>query len=130
VVVSAAARPGEPIHLELPLAADSLGSPRKCAYFWPLVNGWHQLELNSSGAESRPDQKAVYVFRDDQWPAQQREMRVTATRAIASGNNAPRPESELKQVIEPLGVFWPLLLLVLSATFLWLERKLDFVTGG
>jgi hypothetical protein len=119
----------QPTRLELELAVDNLNSPRRCAWFWPEASGWHLLELSAGGAENPLDRQAIYVFRDDQWTAEQRELRVVATRAKASGSNAEPSATSVKRTTAPLDVFWPWLILVLSATLLWLERKLDFSAG-
>lgn len=126
VEIKAARSPGKQSVIELQLAADSLGSPRQCVYFWPEFGGWHQLQLLSAGRESILDGKAIYVFQADQWLAQQRDQRVKATRARAVNGNGPLPDTAQKWIYEPLGLIWLWLTLVLSASLLWLERKLDF----
>ncbi len=126
VVIKAARSQGKQSVFELQLAADSLGSPRQCVYFWPEFGGWHQLQLLSAGRESILDRKAIYVFQADQWLAQQRDQRVKATRARAVNGNGPLPDTAQKWIYEPLGLIWLWLTLVLSASLLWLERKLDF----
>ncbi len=110
---------------ELQLAADSLNSPLQCAYFWPEASGWHQVQMVSGNIGDTIDQKAIYVFAADQWLAQKRDQRVQASRAMAS-NSKPLPQdSQAMWVSEPINPFWLWLTLVLSATALWLERKLD-----
>jgi len=110
---------------ELQLSADNLNSSLQCAYFWPETNGWHRLQLVSGNSGDILDQKVIYVFKSDQWLAQQRNQRVQATRAMASNINAQPQESRAKWVSEPINPFWLWLTLVLSASVLWLERKLD-----
>lgn len=117
---------GQQPGFEIQPATDSFGSPRQCVYFWPEVSGWHQLQLVSAGQDSILDQKAIYVFQADQWLAQQREQRVNATRAMSVNRSTVLPETAQKWISEPLTLIWPWLILVLSATLLWLERKLDF----
>lgn len=112
--------------LEVQLTADTMNSPRQCAYFWPETSGWQQIQLLSGNRESILDQKAVYVFPADQWPAQQRKQRMQATRTKANINKSLILEGEEKWVSEPISPFWLWLTLVLSASLLWLERKLDF----
>jgi hypothetical protein len=53
-----------------------------------------------------------------------RRSKATLERAAYSG--VEPPASGETRVYEPIGLFWLWLTLVLSATFLWLERKLDF----
>jgi hypothetical protein len=110
---------------ELQLTADSLNSPLQCAYFWPETSGWHRLQLVSGDSGDIVDQKAIYVFDTDQWLAQQRNQRVQATRAMASNSTFQPQESRAKWVSEPINPSWLWLTLVLSASILWLERKLD-----
>ena len=129
VAITAENPENHPARLELQLATDSLNSPRRCAWFWPEASGWHLLELSAGGAENPLDRQAIYVFHDDQWTAEQRELRVMATRAKASGSKAELSATSIKRTTAPLDVFWPWLILVLSATVLWLERKLDFFAG-
>lgn len=115
---------------ELILAADRLNSPRQCAYFWPRVSGWHQLQLYSANRGSVLDQKAIYIFSADQWLAQQRGQRVQATLARSRNSSGQPLESNAVWVSEPLSPFWLWLTLILSASCLWLERKLDFTFSG
>ena len=109
----------------LQLTADSLNSPLQCAYFWPETSGWHRLQLVSGNSGDILDQKAIYVFKSDQWLAQQRNQRMQATRTMASNSNSQPQEFRAKWVSEPINPFWLWLTLVLSASILWLERKLD-----
>lgn len=111
---------------ELDLATDELSSPRQCAYFWPVNSGWHQLQLLSAKRDTILDQKSIYVFGAGQWLAQHRKQRVQSTRAMAAGSSTPLPPTANQQLSEPISPFWPWLMLVLSCTILWLERKLDF----
>ena len=115
---------------DLQLASDRLNSARQCTYFWPRVSGWHQLHLYSADRSSVLDQKAVYVFDSDQWLAQQRKQRLQATLARSSKNGKKPVETNTALVSEPLNPFWLWLTLILSATCLWLERKLDFAFSG
>ena len=110
---------------ELQLAPDTLNSPRQCVYFWPEAGGWQQIQLLSGDRESILDKKAIYVFQADQWLAQQRKQRVQATRTKATIRTSMPREAPAKWVSEPISPFWLWLTLVLSATLLWLERKLD-----
>lgn len=115
----------EQSQFDLSLAADRLNSPRQCAYFWPQVSGWHQVQLFSSELNSIIDEKAFYVFQPEQWLAQQRSQRVLATSARAN-SKFPVQIKEAKQVYEPLNLLWLWFALIVSASLLWLERKLDF----
>ena len=107
------------------LAADSLSSARQCAYFWPMVSGWHQLQLLSNERDSVLDQKAFYVFEPQQWLSQHRDQRVRATRLRQENGKGSTGETAIKWQSEPLDLYWLWLTLVLSCSFLWLERKLD-----
>ncbi|MDX2416479.1 MAG: hypothetical protein QNK19_03355 [Xanthomonadales bacterium] len=126
VVIGTPTSQGQLSTFELQLASDRLGSPRQCVYFWPQVAGWHQLQLVSAGYDSILDRKAIYVFQADQWLTQKRDQRVRATRARAVNNNSSQPDTAQKWISEPLSLTWLWVTLVLSATLLWLERKLDF----
>jgi hypothetical protein len=72
------------------------------------------------------DQKSVYIFTGDQWLAQQRAERARATRAWAAGAGIPPTATTGDKATVPLDPFWFWLALVLAASLLWLERKLDF----
>ena len=111
---------------ELDLAADTHGSGRQCFYFWPQSGGWHQVDLLSGSDGSVQDRSAIYVFQSGQWRAQQRKKRVDASRARTQFKALTKTESPAKWVSGPIDIFWLWLILVLSATLLWLERKLDF----
>jgi len=126
VSIIAATPQGSQETFKLQLVPDALNSPRHCVYFWPEVAGWQQVQLLSGDQESILDRKAIYVFRPDQWLAQQRKQRVQATRAKAGRTTPMSRETPAKWVSEPISPFWIWLILVLSATVLWLERKLDF----
>ena len=126
VVIYPATFQGQQSAIELQLAADELGSARQCVFFWPEVGGWHRLQLVSPVRGTVLDQKAIYVFKPDQWLSQQRDQRVRATMARVVNSNGSLPKAAQQQLSEPLGLFWIWLTLVLSATLLWLERKLDF----
>ena len=54
-----------------------------------------------------------------------RAVMVQATRAMASNSTFQPQESRAKWVSEPINPSWLWLTLVLSASILWLERKLD-----
>lgn len=111
---------------DLQLASDKLNSPRQCTYFWPRVSGWHQLQLYSANRTRVLDQKAFYVFDAEQWLAQHRMQRLQATLARRNIEGNKPVETNTTWVSEPLNAFWLWLTLILSATCLWLERKLDF----
>ena len=74
------------------------------------------------------DQQGFFVFDSHQWLAQSRHERALATRERSS-NDAGQQDANVAQiwVSEPLDVFWLYVLLVISASLLWLERKLDFI---
>ena len=110
---------------KLQLAADNLNSPLRCVYFWPEAGGWHRLQMVSGDSGDILDQKAIYVFTADQWLAQQRDQRVQATQAMAFNGKTRAREAPAKWVSVPIDPFWLWLALMLSATILWLERKLD-----
>lgn len=114
--------------VELILATDVLNSARQCAYFWPTTDGWHQVQLVSSISNTVLDRAAIHIFQTGDWLAQQRVQRVQATRARAAGTIAASANASQKQVTRAVSVFWPWLILVLSATLLWLERKLTPVS--
>jgi len=110
--------------LDIPLSSDSLGSPRQCGWFWPQHSGWHQISLQTESGDSTLDQKDLFVFDHHQWLAQSRHERVVSTNEHAQDKARQRAESKpAKWVSEPLDVFWLYLLLVTSASLLWLERK-------
>jgi len=110
--------------LEIPLTSDSLGSPRQCGWFWPQHSGWHQVHLLTKSSDSTLDQMGLFIFDQHQWLAQSRHERVVSTNEHALSKAGHQAESSTgKWVSEPLDVFWLYLLLVISASLLWLERK-------
>jgi len=117
---------GEQPAFEIRLAGDTLGSAKHCAYFWPQSSGWHQILLRSITNASIIDQQAVYIFDNHQWQAWQHRERVAATRSRAAGNRAEMAPGPAKQVPQAVDTFWFWVLLVISSTLLWLERRFDF----
>lgn len=130
VVIDPAVAEEQTTAIELKLAADDLNSARQCAYFWPQNSGWHQVQLMSDISNSALDQTAIYIFQPYDWLAQQRAERAQATRVRAAGTIAALAAKPQEQVTYAVSVFWPWLILVLSATLLWLERKLTPVNNG
>ena len=111
-----------PAVFRVELETDLLGSPRQCAFFWPQHSGWHGLRLLRTGNDSVLDQQAIHIFSDDQWRAQKRAERATATRTRSQ--KVPKStNTDKKWVSVPIDTFWLWLILVLSSTLLWIERK-------
>lgn len=111
-------------YYDIPLTADTLGSPRLCGWFWPQHNGWHQVQLRAESSGPILDQQGFFIFDQHQWLGQKRHDRVAATRVrVASNSSYEAGESAVKWVSESLDVFWLYLLLVISASLLWIERK-------
>lgn len=109
---------------DIPLSADSLGSPRQCGWFWPQQNGWRQVYLHTDTSGQLLDQQGLFIFKKHQWLAQSRHERMLDTLDRSSINAGMQTKSNTeKWVSEPLEVFWLYLLLVTSASLLWLERK-------
>jgi len=109
---------------DIPMSPDKLGSPRQCGWFWPQHDGWHQVQLHTESSDQVLDQQGIYIFNQHQWLTQSRHERSTATQIRSSENTDPQVETgEEKWVSEPVDVFWLYLLLVTSASLLWLERK-------
>ena len=116
---------GQQTILELKPTPDTLQSSRRCAFFWPRASGWHSVVLSNDDGTVL-DQKSFYVFTTDQWLDQQRAERVSDTRAWAVSAGSPSATTAGETVTEPLDRFWPWLALIIFASLLWLERKLDF----
>ena len=109
---------------DISLTPDKLGSPRRCGWFWPQSDGWHQVQLRSKANGRVLDQQGIFVFDKHQWLAHSRHQRSTETQMRVSENTDQQNEThEKKWVSEPVDVFWLYLLLVISASLLWLERK-------
>lgn len=109
---------------DIPLTADELGSPRLCGWFWPQNSGWHQVQLSAETGGEVHDQQGFFILDRQQWLSQSRYERVVATRKRVSDNTARQTSAGAeKWVREPLDVFWLYILLVTSASLLWLERK-------
>lgn len=122
---------------EIPLTADSLGSARHCGGFQTQHSGWHQLSLRTEPAlrseKNGPllDQQGVYVTGNNQWLAQKRWQRVNASYDRLAHNRAANGDTAGgKWVFESIDNAWLWLILVLSASLLWLERKIDFGAVG
>ena len=103
-------------------APDTRGSQRQCAAWWPAVSGWHQLTLENSESEVL-DQLNVRVNATEELSSSHQYRRQLATTARAAmGSQAQGNESTLTRM--PLQPFWPLLIFLLSASILWLERRI------
>lgn len=112
---------------DLPLIADSLGSARKCGWFWPPSTGWQNIQLLSRDGSQILDSQSRYIWNTEQWPGQMRFERLNATNdKIAQTHSANNEPEAGKMVTEPLNTFWLWLLFILSGSALWLERKLDW----
>lgn len=113
--------------LRLALTADRKGSAQHCTWFWPRVQGWQQLTLLADDPASVLDQKSVYVYGNDQWAGQRQfeNMLATLGRQALSSQSKDHIDAE-KIVTEALNPFWLWLLFVITASLLWLERKLDW----
>lgn len=113
--------------LDLPLTADSLGSARKCGWFWPSSTGWQNIQLLWQGTSEVLDSQSRYTWGSEQWPGQMRFERLTATLDRLAQTRSSGDESEAaKTLTEPLNTFWLWLLFITCASALWLERKLDW----
>jgi hypothetical protein len=112
---------------ELSLVKDKAGSPRRCAWFWPQSSGWHHIDLRSEDEKQIVDQHSVYITAPAQWLAQKRYERIVATRSrLASHEYIAEERTGGKLVSEALNNAWLWTLLVIFASLLWLERKLDY----
>ena len=109
--------------LTLETGAPTTGGPQRCAVFWPWLPGWHRARLLTPGNDDAQSETFFYVFADDDWQAHRRYARQQATleRAAALGPDARPPTRTAAEAISPL---WPWLVLMLSASLLWLERRL------
>ena len=109
------------------LTANTLGSPRQCGWFQARHAGWHQLQLRSSTGKRLLDQQGIYIQKAGQWLAQKRQLRVNASNHRLANNTTDTVASQRgKWVSKPISPTSLWLLLVLCASLLWLERKLDF----
>jgi len=129
VRITSSGKPDQPAgnEFDLPLTADSLGSARKCGWYWPVSAGWQQIQLLSNGSSEILDNQSIYVWRNDQWPGQKRFERRNASNERLAQSKWTAAQSALeKRATEPLNIFWLWLLFITSASALWLERKLDW----
>jgi hypothetical protein len=117
------ARSGMPA-TEWPLTTDALGSAIACAPWWPDAHGWHEVQL-LDGNRVVLDRQYRRVLAPDEWLGERRYRRQQATLERAAANQSG-PEALRTILRSPLKPFWPWLLFVLSASALWLERKMDF----
>jgi hypothetical protein len=113
------------ITFSLELSKDLLGSARYCGVFWPSQAGWHQLYLKDKESGVVLDRQAVYVFGADDWLSHRRYQAQQASLHRMARKPLRQDQTEPGLTATPLGPFWPWLVLILSASLLWLERKLS-----
>jgi len=129
--------PNQPVALQLTtmggtlpeLAIDSVAAyPRQVgaaanrweATYWPQRDGWH-------GAKTSVGKPFYwYVYGNEDWRRQRERNRYTATLQHLAGQFATANQSQPGTVsrTEPVPPLWFYLLFLLSAGYLWLERKL------
>lgn len=124
VTITAAGNGSIQSGFDIPLTPDKLGAPRHCGWFWPQNEGWHQVQLRTQSGGQLLDQQGVFISNQQQWLPQIRAERTMSTRIRVSENAARQTGlSARKWVSEPVDGLWLYLLLVISASLLWLERK-------
>lgn len=113
---------------DLELVRATVGGPLGCAHFWPGTSGWHRLDLRDAESGETLATRHLYVFATDSWRHARRQARIQTTLARVARNpdaGTTPPDDRARQARTPLGPGWPWWLFVVSASLLWLERKLD-----
>ncbi|WP_196138918.1 hypothetical protein [Aliikangiella sp. G2MR2-5] len=93
---------------------------RKCAQVWLTREGWYQLSLKNNGLVEA--KKAFYSYSKEAWHAQEQNEKF-----IASLNRVKNSEGQSRISVgdfTPINLWWMWSLFILSASLLWLERKL------
>lgn len=91
-----------------------LEQDKYCAAYWGLTSGWYQINPNDSELPGFRQ----YIYPASNWKAWQQQDKMTATKAKV-GNLDLEPV-----VIErPVATIWYWLVLILSLTCLWIERR-------
>ncbi len=106
-------------------------SPYHCSFFQSETPGWYEISLeNLANSTDEPaihttDKSYIYIHERDEWRTEDQFTRQTATNRYLAlhRNTAEQAPRQLLQKAIP--TFWLWLLLVVSASLLWLERKLD-----
>lgn len=106
-------------------------SPHHCSFFQSEASGWYEISLeNLANSTNEPairttDKSYIYIHERDEWRTEDQFTRQTATNRYLAlhRNTAEQAPRQLLQKAIP--TFWLWLLLVVSASLLWLERKLD-----
>lgn len=108
----------------------SLFQPNKmCSTFWPDKTGWQTFSLTGNNkqsgdltnlAENVLDRQSYYVFKQSDWDSWQQAEKHHSTAQAARQSITPTPTLAFKAVSK-LYFWW---LLFISATLLWIERKM------
>ena len=112
--------------ISVDFAEDLLGSARQCATFWPTEPGWHQLSLQDTVSGEVLDQASFYVFKSSEWLTYRQQLKQQASLQRVARNPLQQDQVKSRATATPLSSFWPWLVLMVAASLLWLERKLDF----
>jgi hypothetical protein len=87
--------------------------------FWPREAGWH--EVSTAGRASH----WFYVYKKNNWRGWQAAQKINATqRQVVRYTNQPAGKRQFVALqARPISLFWFFAAFVLSAAYLWLERK-------
>ncbi|MFT4926076.1 MAG: hypothetical protein ACI8WB_002174 [Phenylobacterium sp.] len=108
----------------LPLAIDRFNPYRQCIHDWPKKAGWQRFELQDSNANT-VDVVHRFTFAPQQWQSWQQNQRLKATTEFIQAQ-AQIPRSNTSSLTyKPINPNWYWWLLMMCASFLWLERKLS-----
>lgn len=114
---------------------DSIQQDKHCALWWPDTLGWQQLHLynahdpstghNTANIEKGDliDSQTLFVHSAKDWQAWQQKDKIDSSVFHSKlSDNAPAPEPQLQH--KPINKLWCWLLLLMSCSVLWVERKL------
>jgi len=107
---------------EIRLQADLAIQNQYCGYFWPRLPGWYDISTKNTKLDDSSLVKPFYVTTQNSWLANRQRHKIRAT---LSKQAAFQPSKIPIFYVQPISewIFWWLFLI--SATLIWVERKLS-----
>ncbi len=107
-------------------------SPHHCAFFQSDTPGWYQISLEISGTLAddtdvdTADAAYIYLHGRDEWRTDDQFKRQNASKRYLALRQTEGQDGVSRDLLQKaIPTFWLWLILVVSASLLWLERKLD-----
>jgi hypothetical protein len=87
--------------------------------FWPREAGWHQVSIVGGASHW------FYVYERTNWQSRQAAQKINATQrqVVRYANQPERKRQFVAPQARPISLFWFFAVFVLSAAYLWVERK-------